>query len=186
MLIPKNKHGGVVTSTVMGIGGLLIGVIIIFIIVQTLTGADLFSDVNLSDDYVNETTIIMNETGVAIGNSTQTSCTLSAIIATNVTDGETIDAANYTTSACTLLYTGAASDYNDTTWNVTSTSSYTVLSDEETASTDMSTNFSGGVDNISEKIPTILLIVAVVFLFGALVLLIRNANLMGVGGGSSL
>jgi len=103
-LIPKSKKGGVVTSTVMGIGGLIIGVIVILVVIQTLTGADL-----LTEDTI-----------------------------------------------------------------------------ENNASDSMSANFTIGLDNISEKLPTILLIVAVVFLFGALVLLVRNANLMGVGGGSSL
>ena len=41
------------------------------------------------------------------------------------------------------------------------------------------------INNVSSKIPTILLIVAVVFLFGALVLLVRQAGLMGIGGGNS-
>ena len=101
-LTPKNKKGGVVTSTVMGIGGLIIGVIVILVIVSTL-----------------------NDAG---------------------------------------LVTGEA--------NVTVT--------------DMTANFTAGLDNISEKLPTILWIVAVVFLFGALILLVRNAKLMGVGGGGSL
>jgi len=104
-LLPKHaKKGGVVTSTVMGVGGLIIGVIVILVIIQTLTGASL-----LTTDSI-----------------------------------------------------------------------------EENATTDMSANFTDGLDNISEKLPTILLIVAVVFLFGALVLLVRNAKLMGVGGGGSL
>jgi len=102
--MPKSKTGGVVTSTVMGVGGLIIGVIIIMVVIQTLTGAEL------------------------------------------LTSGST----------------------------------------EETAVNAMSGNFSEGIDNISDKIPTILLIVAVVFLFGALVLLVRNSNAMGVGGGGSL
>jgi len=50
----------------------------------------------------------------------------------------------------------------------------------------MQSNFTAGIDNISEKIPTILLIVAVVFLFGALIILIRNSKSMGIGTGSSL
>jgi len=50
----------------------------------------------------------------------------------------------------------------------------------------LTANFTTGLTNVGNKIPTILLIVAVVFLFGALVLLIRNANMMGVGGGGSL
>ena len=49
----------------------------------------------------------------------------------------------------------------------------------------MSANFTKGINEISGKIPTILLIVAVVFLFGALILLVRNAKVMGVGGGGS-
>jgi uncharacterized membrane protein len=103
-ITPKNKTGGVVTSTVMGVGGLIIGVIVILVIVQTLINANL------------------------------------------LTSGST----------------------------------------EETAVTSMRGNFTDGIGNISEKIPTILLIVAVVFLFGALVLLVRNSAQMGVGGGSSL
>ena len=103
-IVPKNKTGGVVTNTVMGVGGLIIGVIIILVIVSTLTNAN-------------------------------------------------------------LLSSGSA---------------------EETATNNMKANFTSGINNISEKIPTILLIVAVVFLFGALILLVRNANTMGVGGGGSL
>ena len=101
---PKNKTGGVVTNTVMGIGGLIIGVIIIMVIVQTLTGASLLT--------------------------------------ADSTEDKAVDA--------------------------------------------LSANFSDGIDNVSEKIPTILLIVAVVFLFGALVLLVKQSRLMGVGGGGSL
>jgi len=102
--MPKSKTGGVVTSTVMGVGGLIIGVIVIMVVIQTLTGADLLVE-------------------------------------------------------------------NSTEYNATNS---------------LSANFSEGIDNISSKIPTILLIVAVVFLFGALVLLVRNSNAMGVGGGGSL
>jgi len=101
-LVPKNKKGGVVSNTVMGVGGLIIGVIIILVITTTLYGANLLD-------------------GNAVANTT--------------------------------VY-------------------------------DMQANFTKGIDNISEKIPTILLIVAVVFLFGALILLVRNARGMGIGGGS--
>jgi len=92
---------GVVTSTVMGVGGLIIGVIVILVVIQTLNGAS-------------------------------------------------------------LLTTGST---------------------EANAVTNLSSNFTSGIGDIATKIPTILLIVAVVFLFGALVLLVRNANAMGIGGG---
>jgi hypothetical protein len=103
-LVPKNKTGGVVSSTIMGVGGLLIGVIIILVITSTLLNANLL----------------------------------------------------------------------------------TAGSPEDNASQDLNRNFTGGINKVSEKIPTILLIVAVVFLFSALVLLMRNAKAMGIGEGGSL
>ena len=99
----KHKKGGVVSNTIMGVGGLIIGVIIAFVIIQTLLGSNLLN----------------------------------------------------------------AGDLNNTV-------------------TDMSLNYTAGVNEVSSKIPTILLIVAVVFLFGALILLVRNSRAMGVGGGGSL
>ena len=101
--MPKNKVGGVVTSTIMGVGGLIIGVIVILVVIQTLNNSK-------------------------------------------------------------LLGTGTIE--NDTVSGMTG-------------------NFTSGLQNVSSKLPTILLIVAVVFLFGALILLVRNANLMGVGNAGS-
>jgi len=46
----------------------------------------------------------------------------------------------------------------------------------------MATNFTSGIDNVSGKIPTILLIGAVVLLFGVIVLLVRQSQAMGIGG----
>jgi len=47
----------------------------------------------------------------------------------------------------------------------------------------MAGNFTKGINNVSEKIPTILLIGAVVLLFGVIVLLVRQSQAMGIGGG---
>jgi len=57
---------------------------------------------------------------------------------------------------------------------------------EDNATSDMSANFTEGLNNVSEKIPTILLIAAVVLLFGVLVLLVAKSRQMGIGGGTSL
>lgn len=55
------------------------------------------------------------------------------------------------------------------------------------AADNMSTNFTSGIDNVSSKIPTILLIGAVVLLFGVILLLVRQSQAMGIGGrGGSL
>jgi hypothetical protein len=48
----------------------------------------------------------------------------------------------------------------------------------------MSANFTNGIDQVSGKIPTILLIGAVVLLFGVIVLLVRQSQAMGIGGQS--
>lgn len=50
---------------------------------------------------------------------------------------------------------------------------------------DMSANFTEGIQNVSEKIPTILLIAAVVLLFGVIVLLVRQSQAMGIGTGAA-
>ena len=55
-----------------------------------------------------------------------------------------------------------------------------------TTAGNMTANFTAGIDNVSGKIPTILLIGAVVLLFGVIVLLVRQSQAMGIGsrGGS--
>ena len=104
-IIPQNKKGGVVTNVVLGVGALIIGVIITFVIISTLNDANLL----------------------------------------------------------------------------------TADSSEQNATDNLIANFTEGIDNVSEKIPVILLIVAVVFLFGALVLLVQQSKRMGIGSeGSSL
>ena len=54
----------------------------------------------------------------------------------------------------------------------------------DNSSTWMAANFTEGIDNVSEKIPTILLIGAVVLLFGVIVLLVAQSKRMGIGGES--
>ncbi len=57
----------------------------------------------------------------------------------------------------------------------------------DNATAHMAANFTEGIDNVSSKLPTILLIGAVVLLFGVIVLLVRQAGVMSIGtGGASL
>ena len=55
----------------------------------------------------------------------------------------------------------------------------------ENASSNMAANFTAGIDKVSAKIPTILLIGAVVLLFGVIVLLVKQSQAMGIGGTES-
>lgn len=53
----------------------------------------------------------------------------------------------------------------------------------DNVTSNMASNFTSGIDNVSSKLPTILLIGAVVLLFGVIVLLVRQSSAMGIGGG---
>ena len=98
----KAQTGGLITGLIFGVASLVIGVIIAFVIVQTLTGAG-------------------------------------------------------------LLTAGSA---------------------EDNATTNLKQNFTAGVDNVSSKIPTVLLVAAIVLILGVLVLLVGTWQRMKIGGGS--
>ena len=102
----KNKKGqmsgGLITSLVFGVASLVIGVIIAFVIVSTLTGANLLTD----------------------------------------------------------------------------------ASAEDTATDHLAGNFTEGIDNVSSKIPTVLLVAAIVLILGVLALLVATWQRMRIGGGS--
>jgi len=189
-MIPKNKTGGVVTTTVLGVGGLLIAVIIVLVITSTLFGAGLFEESRRGTSQYNETTTsVMNGTFHYFGNYTLPGAVCTVVAVSNQTAHTAINDSNYyyNPATCQINWTMAPSlQYNNTIWLINSTTTY--RGTDEITARDTGANLSEGLNNISEKIPTILLIVAVVFLFGALVILLRNASAMsiGVGGGSSL
>lgn len=98
----RGQTGGLITGLVFGVASLVIGVIIAFVIVSTLTGAN-------------------------------------------------------------LLTSGSS---------------------EEGAVNNLSSNFTEGVNNVSAKIPTVLLVAAIVLILGVLVLLVGTWQRMRLGGGS--
>ena len=98
----KGQTGGLIMSLVFGVASLVIGVIIAFVIVSTLTGAG-------------------------------------------------------------LLTAGSA---------------------EDTAADNLASNFTKGIDNVSSKIPTVLLVAAIVLILSVLALLVSAWQRMKIGGGS--
>lgn len=58
--------------------------------------------------------------------------------------------------------------------------------EEQGAATNLSSNLTAGISEVALKIPTIMLIAAVVLLFGVLVFLVARSKQMGIGGGGSL
>jgi len=101
MFNKKAQTGGLITGLVFGVASLVIGVIIAFVIVSTLTGA-----------------------GLLTANSTEA----------NATDR-------------------------------------------------LAANFTAGVDNVAGKIPTVLLVAAIVLILGVLALLVATWQRMSIGGG---
>ena len=99
----KAQTGGLITGLVFGVASLVIGVIIAFVIVNTLTDAD-------------------------------------------------------------LLTAGSA---------------------ENESVALLVSNFTEGIDNVSDKIPTVLLVAAIVLILGVLVLLVATWQRMNIGGGGA-
>jgi len=67
---------------------------------------------------------------------------------------------------------------------LTGASLLTANSAEDNATDRLSGNFTAGVDNVSSKIPTVLLVAAIVLILGVLVLLVATWQRMRIGGGS--
>lgn len=67
---------------------------------------------------------------------------------------------------------------------LTGASLLTANSAEKNATDRLSANFTAGVDNVSGKIPTVLLVAAIVLILGVLVLLVATWQRMRIGGGS--
>jgi len=101
MFNKKAQTGGLITGLVFGVASLVIGVIIAFVIVSTLTGAGLLTADSVED---------------------------------NATDN-------------------------------------------------LAANFTAGVDEVSAKIPTVLLVAAIVLILGVLALLVATWQRMRIGGG---
>jgi len=60
----------------------------------------------------------------------------------------------------------------------------TANSAEDNATDRLSANFTSGIDNVSSKIPTVLLVAAIVLILGVLAVLVGVWQRMRMGGGS--
>jgi len=189
------KEGsGMILGLVVGIAGLIISVIIAFILVSTI--ADVENDIpTLLSGYevINETSNLagqmasLNDTEYLLGQAAQTGFASPIITGLwNITTADAhviIDIGNSSVSSTGVLTNGTT--LSDGWYNVSV--SYTYSREQSTITTsDLRANFTKGIDNISGKIPTILLIAAVVLILGILVLLWQQYQKMNIGGGGSL
>jgi len=194
ILNKKGQQGGVVSSTVMGIGALVIGTIVILVVVSTLGSTDLLGgDTTVSKSVTNESGAWLNASHYPFDSknaSTRNFVITNIVNASSVgVDSVPLDilSGNYTVSATDGTMTNASTQ-EWLTVNVSYTYDFVTGRDQEQATVDnLTANFTLGIGKVAQKIPDILTIVAVVFLLGALVLLWLQARRMGIfgsGGGS--
>lgn len=179
MFKKKAQMGGLITGIIFGVASLVIGVIISFVIVSTLLDADLLStdrDVVL----VSNESGAINNTGYALTGGSAARFIPGTISISRAYNGSNvISSGNWTISS-----TGNISNASEVTYALVNfTYTYTLYNQEETSSTDLKKNFTSGVDNVSEKIPTVLLVAAIVLILGILVLLVAAWQRMRMSGG---
>ena len=166
---------------ISGTGGLILVVVVILIIVSTLLTTSLLGTRNLTTTVTDERDGYINATAYQLGDSNSSRSNYVILAAANGTSGNAIVSANWTlTGATGILVNATAETWLNVTFNYTYDRS--IGSEYSDVSDDMGRNLTEGIDNVSEKIPTILLIGAVVLLFGVIVLLIRQTQAMGWGG----
>ena len=184
-MMDRSKKGqvGLVTGLVFGVATLIIGVIIALVITSTLSDANLLEGGRTTTAVTNESEAWLNATDYTLDEvaANRLSYTLTSIWSNqgglyNVT----IPTANATVSAAGVVVTAGADDYS----NVSMSYTYITQSSEEYSAGFLTGNFTEGIDNVSTKIPTVLLIAAIVLILGILALLVGVWQSMRIGGGN--
>ena len=182
----KGQTEGLITGLIFGVASLVIGVIIAFVIVSTLSSANFFDSARTSAATTNETGGFINSTGYTLdGFDTDTTKGISITNIVNATDGDgtTIVVGNYTLDKTTGIITNATAVTYD---SINVSYSISTESSQEKSVDDMTVNFSEGVDEISKKVPTVLLIAAIILILSVLAILIGVWQRMRMGGGAEL
>jgi len=181
----KNKRGqtgGLITGLVFGVASLIIGVIIAFVIVSTLTGADLMSSTRSEGSVENETGWF-NSTGYPLVEYDSVATTDFVITGLTNETHDFFTAGNYTLSNIAVL-TNSTPDHFNSSIRINYTFNYYGAS--ESSSLRLSSNLTEGVDNVSDKIPTVLLVAAIILILGVLAILVGVWQRMRMGEGSTL
>ena len=179
----KGQTGGLITSLVFGIAALVIGVIIAFVVISTLTGADLLNQNRASSTVDNETgasgSVFINATTYTLDEVDATTTNFAIVSAWNATSGLLIPSSNYSVGTTTGIVTNTSANYVWTNASIKYT--YDTLNPEELSADLLSGNFTEGIDNVSEKIPTVLLVAAIILILGVLAVLVAVWQRMRLG-----
>lgn len=193
----NSKRGGLITELISGTAGLVILVVLILVIVSTLLAANLLgtqatSNISISDEGLLDGVAEggtgwawLNSTGYQLGNGTENKTRSDFIIITIHNTTDDIGSGNYTVNGSGYLTNVTLGATNTSEYNISINWSATWTGEEtnwETTAQNLSANLSAGIGNVSSKIPTILLVAAVVLLLGVLLLLYAKAKQSGVMG----
>ncbi len=172
---------GVASSTVKGLGFLIVATVVVLVVVSTLIAS------NLLQTGADTTTVTsesgwLNSSGYTLTNYDGINRGFAIVKIINATGNETITSGNYTLSSAGVLTNASATVWNPVKINYT----YIKPTTYEVAVNDMGSNMTYGLGKVSAKIPTILIIIAVILLLGVLALVVRQSQGMGLGnsGGS--
>lgn len=186
----KGQTGGLITGLVFGVASLVIAVIIALVIVSTLNDANL-----LDSGQVTATIQVDNETGFdlfsnstfAVSNVSTSSYTVINMWNETNQNGPIATEWYQTDQIAKLLFRGNATPFPESNaTNVTYTYVYTISTGEQDAVNSLTANFTEGIDKVSDKIPTALLVAAIVLILGVLAILVGVWQRMRMGGGSTL
>jgi len=186
----KGQTGGLITGLVFGVASLVIGVIIAFVIVSTLIDAGLLDGSRATITVTNETSTVtgLNSSGYTLtGVTTNPNYVLGSFVISEMRNGTAgngtvISSTLYTVNSVGFVNSTSAVSFNNTQTDYI----YLVKSNSEVSTDAMSANFTKGVDNISGKIPTVLLVAAIVLILSVLAILVGVWQKMKMGGGSTL
>lgn len=205
----KNRKGqsGLVIGIFFGIIAIILTTIVGFTIIQSLNDASILTSVEPTNAFTqtnetfawveNTTAYTLDEAPTGVdGNSSNSGFLLTDVWYdlggyTEQLNASWLDRLSLTTD--TGLLTNTSSLGNGTAFqNISVSYTYNTITGSlpslTTASNNLSTNLSSGIDEVSKKVPTILKIAIVVLLIGVLVLLTLQARRMGLfeGGGGGL
>lgn len=189
MLDKKGQISGVVTALIFGIATLVIGIIIAFVVVSTILNGNLLTSNRVTGTVTNETTGGINNSGYTLvaRSSYPSKAANSSYVITQILNDvggvpKIVPVANYTISSVGVVKNATVTTY---TTNATISYTYQNLTIEELSSNKLSNNFTNGVQNVSTKVPTVLLIAAIILILGVLAILVGVWQRMRMGGGGA-
>lgn len=170
----KSKKGQMVVSDAPSI---ILVVGLVFLVMATMAfigqkyGDSLYTD-NTAGSAINETLTTVTYAGEYLSVSNLKNALCSVTTVTNATDGVVIPSTNYTATNCLLAYSGGATTYNNTNWNVTYTYTYSAQTVAVNVTGDLETEISNNT-----SIAGIILTISLV----GIVLAILVGVFMGMG-----